>query len=386
MGLFDSEDQKQSSESTSTSELYQQDQLDKLLSGAESWLGQGGLNNQPNYTSQMAGVLGQIGNQYQSVLSGEQDRTALNNSLQAQADAAQTNFNRNVLPSIGTSSNMTGASGGSRRGIAEGIAAGDMQAALMQNQANTINQFEQQAMQNKMNAAQGMGNLFQQVGALQQQASSQTDQAKQLQSLMAFKDLLSGNMGGTTTQEGTQTSSGGGQSFGSQLLGAGATIAGGMMMSDERLKDDERQIGTQKLKDGSTIGIYEWSWNKTAKKMGLGKAPTVGVLAQDAKKLAPDAVTKTKDGYLAVNYGLLAKHFDPKSEPHMTQDTKANKKAKAELKRQVKAEAEKAIAAESAKNKADLSSATRGGALGAPPATAPQEAPMQGALTPAMGG
>ena len=363
-------DDVSTNESTSSSEtiLGQDSQLDSLLAAADKWLAAGGLEGGKDITGQLGGLLGAQGNHYNDVLSGKVDQTALNNALQSQADMAQQTFERNVLPSIGTASNMTGSSGSSRRGIAEGLAASDMQSQLMANQNATINQFQQQAVQNQNQAAAGMGNLFGQGSAFQGMLNGQSDSAKMLQSLMAFKDLISGNMGGTVNTEGTGTSTTPQDNnglFGS-IIGAGATVAGGMM-SDERLKSNERKIGVQKLKNGEFIDIYEWDWNDKAKKLGLGKTPTVGVIAQEARKVAPDCIIKGTNGYLAVNYGKLAKEFDKTSEPRIINDTKENKKLMKEAKAMIKAKLEEAQAAQGGQQpKGEQPQGSMEGALSAP--------------------
>ena len=306
--LFKGKDQTSSSTSSTDNSMYQQEYFDKLLGSAGSWFDQGGLSGGPNFTGQMGQIIGQQGQHYKDVLSGNVDRTGLSNALTAQADMAQQNLERNILPSIGSTSNMTGGSAGSRRGIAEGLAGSDASAQLQAQQAQTINQFEQQQMQNQMNAAQGMGNLFGQMGALQEQASGNTEQAKKLQSLLALQGLVSGNMGGTSTTTGTQTTPG--QSGFSQLLGAGATIAGGlgaMGYSDKKLKKNIKKVKVngKKLKTKDGIDVADWEWNEKGEKLGL-KGKARGVIAQEAEKKRPDAVVDDKkSGAKKVNYGAL---------------------------------------------------------------------------------
>ena len=304
--FFKGKEQTSSSESTTDNSMYQQEYFDKLLGGAGSWFDQGGLSGGPNFTEQMGQIMGQQGQHYKDVLSGDVDRTALNNALTSQADMAQQNLTRNILPSIGSTSNMTGGSGGSRRGIAEGLAGSDASAQLQAQQAQTINQFEQQQMQNKNAAAQGMGGLFGQMGALQEQASGNTEQAKKLQSLLAMQGLISGNMGGTSTTTGTNT--GQGQSGLGTLVGLGATAAGAMgSFSDEKLKKNIKKvkINGKKMKTKDGIDVADWEWNKEGEKLGL-KGKERGVIAQEAEKKRPDAVgTDPKTGKKKVNYGAL---------------------------------------------------------------------------------
>ena len=83
------------------------------------------------------------------------------------------------------------------------------------------------------------------------------------------------------------------------ILGGAASLYGMSLLSDVRLKDNIKHIG-------STNGhnIYTWTWNKLAKELNVD-SPTVGVLAQEVMEKNPDAVTKHESGYYMVNYGAL---------------------------------------------------------------------------------
>jgi hypothetical protein len=67
-----------------------------------------------------------------------------------------------------------------------------------------------------------------------------------------------------------------------------------IMASDERLKKEVKKVGERP--DG--IGVYEYRYK-------AGGPKQLGVLAQEVRKVRPDAVRKTSDGYLAVDYGAL---------------------------------------------------------------------------------
>lgn len=76
-------------------------------------------------------------------------------------------------------------------------------------------------------------------------------------------------------------------------------FSGGQNFSDIRLKEN--------IKFSKKIGkynYYNWSWNESAKKMGV-KTPTFGVLAQEVQEINPDAVSVSDSGYLVVNYSKL---------------------------------------------------------------------------------
>jgi hypothetical protein len=65
------------------------------------------------------------------------------------------------------------------------------------------------------------------------------------------------------------------------------------------LKHDIALIG--RLDDG--LGFYRFSYN------GSDKA-YVGVMAQEVQTVAPDAVTRGRDGYLRVSYDKLGLKFE----------------------------------------------------------------------------
>lgn len=83
------------------------------------------------------------------------------------------------------------------------------------------------------------------------------------------------------------------------LAKAGTAILG--WLSDENLKENIEVIG--KL---GPLDLVSWTWNKVANGLGL-KGDSLGVIAQDVKKIAPECVGE-RDGYLTVNYsGLVNK-------------------------------------------------------------------------------
>ena len=79
------------------------------------------------------------------------------------------------------------------------------------------------------------------------------------------------------------------------------TLAATAYASDERLKTNIKKMG--QLKSG--LNIYKWDWKEGAEKFGADMNHTIGVIAQEAKKLFPDAVVKMDNGYYAVKYGEL---------------------------------------------------------------------------------
>jgi hypothetical protein len=80
--------------------------------------------------------------------------------------------------------------------------------------------------------------------------------------------------------------------------GGGGRGGGGRGRSDIRLKHDIVFLGY--LNDG--LGFYRFSYNGSSK-------PYVGVMAQEVMQVAPETVTRGRDGYLRVNYEKLGVKF-----------------------------------------------------------------------------
>ena len=100
-----------------------------------------------------------------------------------------------------------------------------------------------------------------------------------------------------------------GAAAGGGLFGAGAATAfgGGAgagallgLLSDIRLKENIVKIG--ELPSG--LNLYRWDWTKEGKKLAVNQMP-IGVIAQEAQELFPEAVTAGADGYLRVDYKEL---------------------------------------------------------------------------------
>ena len=75
------------------------------------------------------------------------------------------------------------------------------------------------------------------------------------------------------------------------LLGGLFGLGSSLIMSDERLKDDIKEIG--ETKDGQPLYSYHYKGDDT---------PQLGLMAQDVKKRNPDAVVTMPSGYMAVDY------------------------------------------------------------------------------------
>lgn len=77
-------------------------------------------------------------------------------------------------------------------------------------------------------------------------------------------------------------------------IGQLGAAAAPWLLSDERTKTDIKKIGSM----GQGLPLYSYRYKGT-------DSPQVGVLAQEAQKVAPEAVKRGDDGYLRVNYPKL---------------------------------------------------------------------------------
>lgn len=79
-------------------------------------------------------------------------------------------------------------------------------------------------------------------------------------------------------------------------LRSGITGAFGLLSSDIRLKENIERIGTL----DSGLGWYKWDWTEEGKAIA-GDQICIGVIAQEAREMFPDAVVEV-DNYLRVDY------------------------------------------------------------------------------------
>ena len=71
------------------------------------------------------------------------------------------------------------------------------------------------------------------------------------------------------------------------------------MASDARLKKNIKRIA----KDGN-VNIYSWEWNQLADETFGLTGPDTGYIAQEVRKVMPEAVTSIK-GFLAIDYNYI---------------------------------------------------------------------------------
>jgi len=241
---------------------------------------------------------------------------------------------------LGAQAQAGQAFGGSRHGVAMGELGRDTVSQLAQSSANLRQQGYQNAQQmaqqdisgnmqaNLANQQAGLAGNQQLMGGAGQMADISnlgfgmgqtltgnlaTQGAQQQAMQQALIDAGKQNFQGYTNQPG--------QSIGyvTQALGATPvpqtqttskqpglfdylTLGAQMKSSDKRLKKNITKMG--QLKSG--LNIYKWEWREGAKELGADMNHTLGVIAQEAKELFPNAVVKMDNGYYAVKYNELS--------------------------------------------------------------------------------
>lgn len=261
---------KQKSSSTTVSTPTQTDQYGNLLERSDAWLGDGfdknyggseGYDPVADFTPEQLEAIkgmGGTGQGLQDIYNGagmqsiadalgtyDPSKTGLNSALDNMYERSNFDFDTNQAGQIRQGAQSAGQFGSSRAGIAEGLA----RDRLSQNQLATASQMaltDQQNFQN--NRTNTLNNLsaitkglnsgntaLYDSGALQQgqqQAEIAGDLQKwayennvDLNDLLAYKQLVSGDMGGTNVTNSTN-SGGGGSAAGSALGSIGGSMLG----------------------------------------------------------------------------------------------------------------------------------------------------------------
>ena len=244
-----------------------------------------------------------------------------NPNLQGAIDAAvrpiQENLTRSTLPTIRGGAVAAGAFGGSRQGIAEGLASGEASQAIGDTASKVTQDLyktnidaqlkalgllpqTQQAQLAQATTQSGVGDVQQ---SMEQQLLNQKvgnfnwDQYAPFLQSRELVNLLMGLPGGgtTTTANGPMQNPlmmglGGamaGSSLGSALFpgmgggwGAGIGALLPFLMSDRRMKTDAKPVG--KLDNGLIVYAYHFD----------GGATQLGLMADEVEKLHPEAVKK----------------------------------------------------------------------------------------------
>lgn len=214
---------------------------------------QAALSSQRDFLSSTGGISSRALQGINQMMSGEINPVYEQQAKRA-ADFMQQQFERSVPRSIGGDFQATGQFGSTRHGIAEGLARSDLQNQVGNMVGDIFSRGAQEATGRQQFALSNLGALLGQaqspasqlfnIGATQQQQQQLelsdlvnrrlAMQQLPLAELQAYKGLISGDMGGTTTQ--TQESGGGlgalaglgldlvGSAFG--VPGMGTTLGG----------------------------------------------------------------------------------------------------------------------------------------------------------------
>ena len=226
-GLFGGEDSSTTNpakvwgeQSPYLQDLYKRSQMASYGGQGQNFANQINQGAQGGFNQMMGGGFQTPGLQQGLQNFGGQQNQALGGAIQAGLGQINDNFNQNIMPGINSGSAMTNTSGGSRQGIAQGLAAGkaNQQASDFVNQMQSNN--FQGMQQNQLNAYNQMGDL---QGQQNQMLGMGTGMAPQLSNL-GFGSQY-GDMAALSNLYGSPTVlSQGGQS--SRNGGIGGTIAG----------------------------------------------------------------------------------------------------------------------------------------------------------------
>lgn len=254
------------SSTTATNTPHQQEQFDRLLGGAGNWLDQGGLDKSYGGSSdfdpvadlnaaQQQGLAGtqQTASALNSLYGGQgmqtlgsylgpydPNATGLNQALDSVNRRMDFNFETQVNPQIRQGAQGAGQYGSSRHGIAEGLARSELSQQKMDAGGALAFQDQQAHNQGRLSVLGNLGGIASglnagnelQFGAGQvQQGQDQSEIEGQLakwayennaslNDLMAYQQLISGNMGGTETSKSKESGGGG------SPLGALGTLGG----------------------------------------------------------------------------------------------------------------------------------------------------------------
>jgi hypothetical protein len=84
-----------------------------------------------------------------------------------------------------------------------------------------------------------------------------------------------------------------------------ATIAGGAIGSDIRMKEKIVEIGRVKLRNGAVVPRYEFEYRAGLVPQGLRPVRYRGVMSDDVEQVMPEAIVVGRHGFKLVNYNLI---------------------------------------------------------------------------------
>lgn len=183
------------------------------------------------------------------------------------------------------------------RQFAQEMAANQQQFGQGSQQFNMQNQQRQQAVAEQLQREGWSLNKINAMMSGQQVGMPQMPDFKSAGAGQATDYLGAANMGGQYGMQAQQMNNALAAAPWEALGQIGGGLAGGMMMSDARLKEDIKPL----LKIGG-LDLVSWTWNGVLGLVG----DSVGFVAQQVQKLYPQFVQEMDNGYLAINYdGLL---------------------------------------------------------------------------------
>lgn len=287
----------------------QQAEYLRLRQGATDWLDKGGAQQNTEDFNTMRDALGAQQGQFMDQLTGEQGTADLERILDMQRDASADNLN-STLASLGQTGVANRNSKSSKMGIAQGMAAQDSQRQLQNQQTQTGYDWQDRQTANREQALRGLGQVTEQYGQLSELQRS--DSENDLYNLEKYKEMITGDMGGTTDSTSDKTWQERNKNWNVKHFVEGS-------YSDERLKKNVKNTG-KKIKvnkTGAEIPEKEWEYNKEAKEeFGQPEGKFTGVMAQDLEKEDPSAVSEgtskkdKKKKRKSVDYSKLTKAFD----------------------------------------------------------------------------
>lgn len=270
--------QKSESKSNTVSTPVQSGQYNNLLGQSDAWLSGGGFDqnyggvegfeNNAAMNQYQQGAINQMGTQGgniqnmlntqgqealgQALGSYDPNNTGLSDAITAANSTLTRDFNQSTMPAIQAAAVNAGQGGSTRQGIAQGIASQGLADSMSRNASTLAFQDQQAFNQNKSQALSNLSNISQgllsgaagqyDAGSLQQSQEQQQINADinkwayennvDLNTLLAYKQLITGDMGGTNVSNTKSTGSGGGGGGGgwqSMLGSVGGSMLGGMM-------------------------------------------------------------------------------------------------------------------------------------------------------------
>lgn len=267
------------------------DELDGLIGGMLGNLGNMPSFSGADYDTAMGG-LGKVGSYYKDMMTTDSSQQ-MSDVLKAQSDMAQANLDSS-LAGIGESANMAGGAGGSRHGIAQGVATAQANQDLNALQSQTAAEFMAADRQAKLAGAQGLAST---IGA---GLSISKDQARseyianlqqsnpELYQLLVAQGALGGmaGWGGSSSSDWSSSSDSGSSGW-------------GLSLCDKNFKENITKIG--QLSNG--INLYIFSYTQEAQeKLAMPSGAQVGVIAQEVLEVLPEAVQEFSEGFYVVDY------------------------------------------------------------------------------------